>query len=380
MTLEDAEALSERGKMLCDLGRFEEAIKALGKAVALEPEDAWIRCRLAYAYYQTKAYPEALEHSEAAIAHAPQMEWGHRLRASVLQRWNPPRLKEAMESALEALKLEPESTMALYTVATLYVELNQMADARATAQRLLEVAPQESDTHDLMSFIELRAGKHAQAETHAREALRIDPDNNDALRFLASALQGQGVKKSRDAMHTWLEVVRRNPTEKPYQQRLLSSATSSITVRSTGTILLVIILSFAVLMPLLARLGVSEDTRLLTGLGMVITAFVAVQLWQQLAVRKLPAPVQVLMQARNRIKRRLRWLTLLDYVLIATSVLGWITTYVLVIGIGGSLQSGQPFAWPMLLSLLAPTLAFLAWRARGRAAREQKRLRKSLEE
>jgi tetratricopeptide (TPR) repeat protein len=373
----NTEHLSERGKMLCDLGRFEEAIKVLGQAVMLEPEDAWIRCRLAYAYYQIRAYPEALTHSEAAIHRAPQMEWGHRLRASVLQRWSPPRLNEAMQSALEAVKLEPDSTMALYTVATLQVELKRMEDARATAAHLIEVAPQESDSHDLLAFIELRGGKHAEAEKHARQALQLDPDNNDALRFLASALQGQGSSKAKEAMRTWLEVVRRNPTDKQYQERLLTSATGAIRGRSHGLVVMILIITLFGVNPLLEVLGVGSEARF--GVAIVIVGLMAfgVLIWRRRAVQELPAQVRQLLGIEARTRRRLSALSTLANVLLGVVVaLGLLEFMLLILTFSYVFIDNKDLEPPMLLMLVPPMVMYGLWRARRVVLVQRKRIQK----
>ena len=242
-----ADNLSERANALIEMGRPEEAVPLLVRAIALEPDDAHTRCRFVLALMRVGKQTEALEQAEAALAVDASGEWPHRLRAILLghEGWH----EKALESALEAVRIEPELPSALYTLGSVYVNLKRYRDADAVGVRILEAAPDDSDSHELLAFIAVRQNKHRDTEKHARDSLRLNPENMDAMRFLAIGLRGQ--RKRKQATEAWLEVVRRNPTNKSYRHELIETSSAPEKVR---TVVVVVTILFG-----LALLGSLND-------------------------------------------------------------------------------------------------------------------------
>jgi tetratricopeptide (TPR) repeat protein len=234
--------LSSRANALIEMGRPEEAIPLLVRAIALDPDDAHTRCRFVLALMRTGKQNEALEQAEAALAIDASGEWPHRLRAILLGQQG--RHKEALEGALEAVRIEPELPSALYTLGSVYVNLKRYRDADAIGVRILEAAPDDSDSHELLSFIAVRQNKHRETELHARDSLRLNPENMDAMRFLAIGLRGQ--RKRKEATEAWLEVVRRNPTNKSYRHELIETSSAPAKVQ-TVVVLITILFGLALL-------------------------------------------------------------------------------------------------------------------------------------
>jgi tetratricopeptide (TPR) repeat protein len=234
--------LSSRANALIEMGRPEEAIPLLVRAIGLEPNDAHTRCRLVLALMRTGKQAEALDQAEAALAVDASGEWPHRLRAILLGQQG--RHKEALEGALEAVRIEPELPSALYTLGSVYVNLKRYRDADAIGVRILEAAPDDSDSHELLSFIAVRQNKHRETELHARDSLRLNPENMDAMRFLAIGLRGQ--RKRKEATEAWLEVVRRNPTNKSYRHELIETSSAPAKVQ-TVVVLITILFGLALL-------------------------------------------------------------------------------------------------------------------------------------
>ena len=74
----------ERATMLCDLGRFGDAVPAVGLAIAQDPRNPGAWCLMARAQLGNDRASAALKAAQAAGSLAPDHEWPHRLASSAL--------------------------------------------------------------------------------------------------------------------------------------------------------------------------------------------------------------------------------------------------------------------------------------------------------
>jgi tetratricopeptide (TPR) repeat protein len=364
--------LSERANALIEMGRPEEAIPLLVRAIGLEPDDAHTRCRFVLALMRTGKQAEALEQAEAALAVDASGEWPHRLRAILLGQQG--RHKEALESALEAVRIEPELPSALYTLGSVYVNLKRFKDADKVGVRILEVAPDDSDSHELLSFIAVRQNKHRDTEKHARASLRLNPENMDAMRFLAIGLRGQ--RKRKQATEAWLEVVRRNPTNASYRHELIETSSAPEKVR---TVVVVVTILFG-----LALLGSWNDHGkddpgpefrwfcAAVFLGVPITYAI----WLRRFTQSLPVVVQSQLKRRQALNVKVAGWGFLEIILTWTmavfvmgALIGLVTSIVTVF-VEPSLSFGLS-----MLTLVSGGMAFVFWTLMRRVVRHKKILR-----
>jgi tetratricopeptide (TPR) repeat protein len=368
-----ADNLSSRANALIEMGRPEEAIPLLVRAIGLEPDDAHTRCRLVLALMRVDKQTEALEQAEAALAVDASGEWPHRLRAILLGQLG--RHKEALISALEAVRIEPELPSALYTLGSVYVNLKRYRDADEVGVRILEAAPDDSDSHELLSFIAVRQNKHHETEKHARESLRLNPENMDAMRFLAIGLRGQ--RKRKQATEAWLEVVRRNPTNKSYRHELVES--SSVDDRIRTVVFVVTILSGLLLLSALNDHGKKDDP----GLGFKLFfgfVFVATPLgygiWLRRYTKSLPGVVQSQLKRRQAMGVKVAGWGFLEIVLTWTMAIFAISAFVsLVVGVV-LLFAKQPESPVFVIStLVSGGVAFGFWKLMQRVIKHKKFLR-----
>jgi tetratricopeptide (TPR) repeat protein len=368
--------LSERANALIEMGRPEEAVPLLVRAIGLEPDDAHTRCRLVLALMRTDKHKDALEQAEAALAVDASGEWPHRLRAILLG--HEGRHKEALESALEAVRIEPELPSALYTLGSVYVNLKRFKDADEVGVQILEVAPDDSDSHELLSFIAVRQNKHRETEKYARESLRLNPENMDAMRFLAIGLRGQ--RKRKEATEAWLEVVRRNPTNKSYRHELVETSSTPEKVRT-------VVFAATVISGLLMLSSLNDHSpdspgpwfKWLAG-SVFVGVPLAFGIWRQRFVKSLPNVVQSQLKHRRDVGIKIAGWNLLEVVLIwSMAVFGFAALMGVILSIIALVEDKTFSIFFSLLSLVPAGISYGLWRASRRLVKRKKALQTQLD-
>jgi len=146
------------GQTLCAMDRLDEAKKVLRKAVELSPNDA---------------------------------EY-HALLGAVLLDLH--RVKEARQELRLALDLDPENRWGLYFSALLEGSQGQVNEAASYTKQLLHAAPDDAESHIALGQILMQTGFRKSAEEAFRDALRIDPNNQDAYVGLLKTQKGVSSK------------------------------------------------------------------------------------------------------------------------------------------------------------------------------------------
>jgi tetratricopeptide (TPR) repeat protein len=101
------------------------------------------------------------------------------------------RHRDALKSAEEAARLEPEEPMALHALTNARLQLKKNKKAKESAEMMLELAPELDATHFTMGNVQLACGDNHLAEQSFREALRINPNSADARNNLGVAVLRQ---------------------------------------------------------------------------------------------------------------------------------------------------------------------------------------------
>ncbi len=207
-------AAVQRGLILVQQRLFAEAKGYLQQAVAENPQDSLALGLLATCHYHFDGERAlALTTIERALALAPLDPNYHALRACILNSLQRPR--QALQSAAQALQLDPACDLALTAESAAHLQLENWPEAERAARRALEIDPDDSDannllaealriqgrkadtaaqiqsrlardpldpwTHSTAGWAALQSGDRSRAEGHFVEALRLDP-NLDAAR------------------------------------------------------------------------------------------------------------------------------------------------------------------------------------------------------
>jgi tetratricopeptide (TPR) repeat protein len=127
----------------------------------------------------------ALDAAGNAIVLDPDDDWPHRLRSIAFEELGV--ADSAIGAAREAVRVGPYSWRAHSGLATALVFARRDLDeAGVAAERGVELAPHEPDTHYALGLVAGARGNHREAEEHFRRALALDPQHGPSHNALAS--------------------------------------------------------------------------------------------------------------------------------------------------------------------------------------------------
>jgi tetratricopeptide (TPR) repeat protein len=215
----------QRGLLLYQQGRLEQAEQELRQALALEPDEPYAHALLALCLSKREQFDAATQEARQAIHLAPDFGFAHYALAWVLDdrhRWG-----EALAAIQEALRLEPEDADYCALEAQIHfnqrlwpgaleaaerglrsepdhvsctnlramalVKLGRKAEAGATIDAALARNPDDAVTHANRGWSYLEQNEPLKALEHFREALRLDPENEWARLGIIEALKARNL-------------------------------------------------------------------------------------------------------------------------------------------------------------------------------------------
>ncbi len=220
----------ERGQLLVQSNRFEEAIKEFSLELANNPENPLAHCMLGICFAQLQQFDQAIQHGERAVSLAPDVAYLHsQLAMSYLVAQAD---AAALQAAENALRCDPGDTVAHYVIGAVRSNNKDWEGALAAAEQALAYDPEDIDARNLRSmalrnlgqatesiaeakrslaqnaenphshanlgWTYLRSGDLQQAEVHFREALRLDPNLETARVGVLETL------KSKVPVYRWI--------------------------------------------------------------------------------------------------------------------------------------------------------------------------------
>jgi len=167
------------------------ALTACEEALRLAPEDGYIHSTLADLLSKQRDWRKrrrAAEHHRRAIALCPNDAFVRNRYAHFLFRTNR---AEAVRQNAEALRLNPQHVDSLIYRATLLVSKRRYREAEESVLQALALQPNNELAHRQLGDVRLFQQKPDQALDNMREALRLDPTNKQLKRGLILALQAR---------------------------------------------------------------------------------------------------------------------------------------------------------------------------------------------
>lgn len=215
----------QRAQALLDIERYEQALEELRKALGENPESssAWLMTLICYTQLQRygqaiklakellqqyaeeplvyyllalnlandNALSEAMEVAQRGLTVAPtytdliallgQMK-------SVDKQW-----EEALEYADRALSISPNHVMALNVRVAALNKLGRKEEMQSSMRDTLAADPNSSYAHSNIGWAHLESQEHQQAKEHFTEALRLDPNNEQARTGLLESLKAKNI-------------------------------------------------------------------------------------------------------------------------------------------------------------------------------------------
>lgn len=184
---DNGEALAMYARCYFDKKEFDEGIKTILRAIAIDPGNPYYFYLLGFAYYRKSRPVEAVESLRKSIEMNPYFCESFGLLALV--QIEEKQFEIALQTANEGLAIDPENITCLNGRSVALNKLKRTDDAVATMQYALEQDPENEFTHSTIGWNYLEKGKNKVAATHFREALRINPNNINARRGLKEALK-----------------------------------------------------------------------------------------------------------------------------------------------------------------------------------------------
>ncbi|MBS1577225.1 MAG: tetratricopeptide repeat protein, partial [Bacteroidetes bacterium] len=189
-------ALSVLARCFLNSKQYDKGIEVVKHALSVDPEVPHYYYLAAFGYYQKSERASAIFYLNKAIELNPYYAEYFGLLAFIYIDENG--FKEALNNANEGLAIDAGNITCLNARSTALNKLRMTDDAINTMQDALAQDPDNEFTHATVGWNYLEKGKHKDAANHFREALRIDPDYQNAKTGLKEAL------KSKIAPYRWL--------------------------------------------------------------------------------------------------------------------------------------------------------------------------------
>jgi tetratricopeptide (TPR) repeat protein len=199
--------LFEYGQSLGAMGRGDEAIAALRRAVHLEPGHAaaWraLGDQLAVAGDEPGSHEAYERHFAAAIRHPELIGCIDLLREG--------KVAKAERLARDFLKQHPANVSAIRILADIGVKVGQLEDARLLLERCLELAPDFHLARHNYAVTLLRQQKLEAAYAEVQKLLALEPDNPNYLVSKGTILVRMG--RHAEALQIYERVLRNYPRQ-----------------------------------------------------------------------------------------------------------------------------------------------------------------------
>ena len=174
---------------LAHLHRFDDALGHAREAIRLDPESGLSYFALAQVELERNRYEAAAAALEEAIRCAPTAASFHGLMAAIRSRQK--RWPEALAAAEQGLEFDPEDLQCLNMRALAQRQLGQNEAASETMRDALARDPNDAMAHANQGWAFLETGEAEAAITQFREALRLEPDLEFARLGILEALKAR---------------------------------------------------------------------------------------------------------------------------------------------------------------------------------------------
>jgi tetratricopeptide (TPR) repeat protein len=169
------------------LGRFEDSLRLLERAVTIAPGDVGARNALSMCLQRLDRPAEALDHVDKLLKMHPGLGFAHANKGNALISLGL--LGRAKQSHLRALELEPGNFVAMAALASIATHRGEHGEAREWAEQALKASPGFPEAVLSLAAAELARGATGHAAA-LLEQLIMDPRAGASDRANASGLLG----------------------------------------------------------------------------------------------------------------------------------------------------------------------------------------------
>jgi tetratricopeptide (TPR) repeat protein len=168
----------------------DEAVPYARVAVALRPNDGYVRGALAQALFEANRLDEALAAYREAARLEPDFFAAHGNIAVILQEQG--KLHEALAVVTEMINRQPGEGDNYFHLADIFYELHDLDKAVVAYRKAIELTPDDAWAYNNLGNVLEDQEKHSDAVTAYRKAIELQPDQFEMYSNLGSALVEQG--------------------------------------------------------------------------------------------------------------------------------------------------------------------------------------------
>ena len=226
-TLTTADAFLQRGNLLLDQGRYDDAVGDLEKAVSLDPKNPWALASLGIVYVWKADYDAANKSLDAAYAIDARNPVVFRARGLMAQRKGS--FKDAIAAYTTAHEIEPNDSFALGHRAEVNHSLGNSEAALQDAAAALRSNPGWIDLYLLRANIFRSQGKRAEA---LNEASTLESANATSVyAHVAAANVYQAFQMTADALKAYDRAIAVKPEPYIYLNRSMRRPKEDVAAR-----------------------------------------------------------------------------------------------------------------------------------------------------
>lgn len=169
--------------------RERESLEIIDRAIGIDPNDAFHHAIRAHILCSLDRAADALKSARTSRELDPYLDMAVTAEAKaylVMKNW-----PEAERASREALSMDPDDATAANLLSRALRMQGKTEENDAQIAGLLERDPENEDTHFNAGWSALNRGDHRAAETHFREALRLNPSFDPAREGLLTSFRAR---------------------------------------------------------------------------------------------------------------------------------------------------------------------------------------------
>jgi len=190
------DALHFLGVLNHEIGRSDEGIDLIGRAVALVPDHVDMHNNLGNVLSECGRLEAAEAAYRRAIALQPDHVDGYNNLGIVLKEQG--RLEEAMNIYRHVLAFEPEKVETLHNLANVLRKMGRTEEAVATYLKAIELMPYHRETYRKLARLYYLGGQIEEAAALYRQWLKHAPDDPIPRHMLAASGEGAAPQRASD--------------------------------------------------------------------------------------------------------------------------------------------------------------------------------------
>ena len=192
-------ALSGAATAQMNLEKLEKSIELLDRAIALEPEFAYLYVDRARAWRGLKKYGKAEDDFTRAIELEPDVEWHYLDRARIrIQRFQD--LEGAWEDLVKLDEINPDNFFANVFMAGILDDWKRYDEAEVYYEKVLAARPDYGFAHEPLAKIAYMDGRYEDAKTHFLLAYEFEPRDTPYILAASICMEKLGERKSAEKL------------------------------------------------------------------------------------------------------------------------------------------------------------------------------------